>query len=108
MIYYIILIGMTLLGAVASFFLKKASGSESFIGMLTNINLYIGGILYLLSAIINIYILRFLEYSVVLPLTALTYIWTMIISYFLLKEKITKKKMAGVTLVILGAFLVAI
>lgn len=108
MIYYVILICMTLIGSVASLFLKKASQANGFIKMLLNVKLYIGGILYLASAVLNIYILRYLEYSVVLPLTAITYIWTMILSYMILKEKISIKKVSGVALIILGAVIVSI
>lgn len=107
-VYYFALIIMTMLGSVASFFLKKASGEESILLLLKNKNLYFGGILYFLSAVLNIWILRFLEYSVVLPLTSLTYIWTMMLSYFLLNEKITGKKVLGVTLVFVGTLCVAI
>lgn len=108
MIYYAVLLIMTLLGSVASLFLKKASGSESFLKMIFNINLYLGGGLYVLSAVLNIYVLRFLDYSVVLPLTAITYIWTMVLSYIILKEKITVKKMLGTVLIILGAVMISI
>ena len=76
--------------------------------MLVNLNIYIGGLLYLLSAVLNIWILRFLDYSVVLPLTSLTYIWTMIISYLILKEKITIKKILGVAFILVGAVIVSI
>ena len=101
-IYYIVLLVMTMLGAVASLFLKKASGSNSLIDMLKNINLYIGGFLYVSSAVLNIWLLKILDYSVILPLTSLTYIWTMIISYFILKEKITVKKVLGICLILIG------
>lgn len=107
-IYFVSLIFMTLLGSVASLFLKRASGSDGIIGLIKNANLYVGGFLYLASAVLNIWILRFLDYSVVLPLTSLTYIWTMILSYLILKEKITKKKMAGVVLILIGAICVSI
>lgn len=96
MICYIVLIIMTLIGSFASYFLKKASGTSNFIMMLRNINLYLGGFLYLFSAILNIYVLRYLDYSVVLPLTSITYIWTMFLSYKLLNEKISKNKLIGV------------
>ncbi len=99
---------MTILGSVASLFLKKASGSESFVIMLKNVNLYIGGFLYLMSAVLNIWILRYLDYSVVLPLTSFTYIWTMAISYMVLNEKITKKKISGVCLILIGAICVSL
>lgn len=107
-LYYIVLVVMTFLGSVASLFLKKASGSQGILAMLKNINLYLGGGLYLLSAVLNIYILRFLDYSVVLPLTSLTYIWTMFLSYMILKEKISAKKIAGVLLILAGAVCVSI
>lgn len=107
MIYFAILIFMTLCGAIASLFLKKASGSENILKMFLNINLYVGGGLYLISAVLNIFVLRFLDYSVVLPLTSITYIWTMVFSYLILKENITTKKVVGVVLILLGAVLVS-
>lgn len=108
MINYIFLIIMTLMGAFAALFLKKASNFKSIKSLVYDINFYIGGILYFLSALINIYVLRFLEYSIVLPLTSITYIWTMVISYYVFKEKISSKKIAGVGLIIFGAILIAI
>ncbi len=107
MIYYSILILMTLIGSVASLFLKKASGNGDVFALLKNKNLYFGGILYVLSAVLNIYVLNYLDYSVVLPLTSFTYVWTMIISKFMLDEKITKKKGIGVVLILVGAAFIA-
>ena len=106
-IYYIVLLIMTMFGSVASLFLKKASGLNSLIDMLKNINLYIGGFLYVSSAILNIWLLKILDYSVILPLTSLTYIWTMVLSYFILKEKITVKKIAGVCFILVGAIIIS-
>ena len=93
---------MTLAGSVAALFLKRASGAKSISFLLLNYNLYIGGILYVLSAGLNILILRELDYSIVLPLTSFTYIWTAIISQIVLKEKITVKKIIGLFLIVLG------
>lgn len=106
MIYYVILIGGTMLGAVASMFFKQASGKEEMIKALCDPRLYIGGFLYLASALVDIYVLRFLDYSAALPFTAVTYIWTMLLAYFFLKEKISKKKIWGVGMIVLGAVLV--
>lgn len=107
-IYFVVLLIMTLLGSVASLFLKKASGSDGIVGLLKNVNLFIGGFLYLISAVLNIWVLRYLDYSVVLPLTSLTYIWTLVLSYMILKEKITLKKIGGVVLILIGAICVSI
>lgn len=108
LIYYLILIIMTLIGAIASLYLKKASNSDGMLNAIKNINLYTGGMLYLIAAVLNIYILKFLDYSIVLPLTSVTYIWTMILSHFKLNEKISKTKIIGVILIIIGAILVSI
>lgn len=108
MIYMILVFVMTFIGAVASLFLKKASGSDNVIKLFINKNLYIGGALYVSSALLNIYVLKFLDYSVVLPLTSITYIWTMFFSYVILKEKITNKKIIGVIFILIGAICVAL
>lgn len=107
-LYFLCLLVMTLLGSVASLFLKKASGTDGIFAMIKNINLYIGGFLYLASAVMNIWVLHYLDYSVVLPLTSLTYIWTMILSYLVLREKISKKKIVGIILILIGAVLVSV
>lgn len=106
MIYYVILIGGTMLGALASMFFKQASEKEEIIKILWDKRLYIGGFLYLVSALVDIYVLRFLDYSAVLPFTAITYIWTLILAYVVLKEKISKKKIVGVGMIVLGAIFV--
>jgi drug/metabolite transporter (DMT)-like permease len=106
MAYFFLLVLMTMLGSVAALFLKKASVSVDLKGLIKNTNLYLGGILYVIAAIINVYILRFLEYSVVLPLTSLTYLWTIVLSHLILKEKITANKIIGVTGILIGAILI--
>ena len=105
---YALLIVMTLMGAVAALFLKKASGFKHITELIKNYNLYIGAGLYLLSAIINIIVLRYLNYSAVLPLTSITYVWTMVISYLFLKEKVGIKKLLGVSFIILGCICIVI
>ena len=101
--FVLLILMMTVFGSVASLFLKRAAVSANIIAMLKNYNLYFGGFLYLAAALLNVYVLRFMEYSVVLPLTSITYIWTMIFSYFVLKEKITSHKIVGVCLIVIGA-----
>lgn len=98
---------MTANGLLASLFLKRASGVDGIVSLLKNVNLYIGGGLYLLSAVINNIILKQLAYSSVLPLTSITYIWTMLLSCLILEEKITKRKGAGVVLIIIGAVIIS-
>lgn len=107
MMIYIYILIMTIIGSFAALFLKKASRSNNIRLLLMNINFYLGGGLYFISALINIYVLKYLPYSVVLPMTSITYIWTMIISYILLKEIITFKKVIGISFIIIGAVVLA-
>ena len=106
--HYIVLIIMTMLGSVASLYLKKASGTNCIFEMIKNKYLYIGGFLYFSSAVLNIWILRYLDYSVVLPLTSFTYIWTIGLSNMMLKDSITKKKVIGVVMILIGAICVSV
>lgn len=99
------ILAMTLLGAVASLFLKLASNSGSTVSLIQNIYFYIGGLLYFLSALLNIYLLKHIDYSILLPLTSITYIWTLVLSFAFLKEKISARLVLGITLVICGVTL---
>lgn len=105
---------MTIMGSVASLFLKQASGSlegENMaaiaLNMLKTPSLYMGGVLYLTASAINIYVLRVMDYSSVLPLSAFTYVWTMFLARIRFGEKLTVRKMIGVLLVVIGAVLVS-
>lgn len=99
----------TLSGAFGGYYFKKASNEKgSIIKILGNKYLYLGGILYVIGASLNIVLLKHLNYTVVLPLTSITYVWTMVISYFILGEKITFKKILGVILIVIGAIFLVI
>ena len=104
--YYIILLIMTIIGSYASLFLKKASGCTTLVLILKNKYIYIGAFLYLLSAVLNIYILKYLDYSIVLPLTSITYVWTLLISYKVLNESVTFKKILGIFFIVCGAIFI--
>lgn len=104
---FLLIILMSALGAFAGLFLKIASSNLEIKKLILNYNLYLGGILYLSAACINIYVLKYLDYSLVLPLTSITYVWTMFVSYFVLKERITVRKVMGVCLILLGTVTIA-
>jgi drug/metabolite transporter (DMT)-like permease len=97
-----VIVACTFLAALAAFFFKKGSSSASLREMLRTRALYCGAALYVAAAILNIIALKYMDYSVVLPLTSVTYIWTMLLSRRYLKERITLRKAAGVAAVIAG------
>ena len=101
---YLLLLAMTYLGAQASVFFKRLAGESNILGILSSPYLYLG--LYLIAALLNIYVLSLMEYSKVLPLTSLTYGWTMLLSYLVFKEKINIQKIVGLLFVIAGAIMI--
>lgn len=72
-----------------------------------NIWVVLGTVLYIVSAVMNIVLFKYLDYSIAFPMTSLTYAWTVIISYFIFKEKITIKKVLAIALIIIGVIMMA-
>ena len=107
--YLLMCLGMTIFGAFGGFFFKKAADTGgSVLKILFSPFLYVGGLLYVLGALLNILVLKKLDYTVVLPITAITYVWTLVISYLILKEKLTSRKIAGVLFIIVGALILGL
>lgn len=105
---FILCVVLTLFGALGGYFFKKASSTEKFLKIFINPFLYVGGISYLIGAIMNIIVLKKLDYVVALPLTSLTYVWSAILSYVLLKENITTNKKVGLFMIIIGTLILGI
>jgi len=105
--YSLLIIVMTLVASFASFFLKKSTNGGTIVSIILNKYLYIGGFLYVLAALFNIWILKRMLYSVVVPLGGICYIWTMLIVGFFLKEKIGLGKIIGVLLILSGVVCIA-
>lgn len=94
---------MTLCGALGALFFKRAAQkSRGFLALLAVPQLYIGGCFYAVGAGLNIVLLHVWEYSVVYPMTAITYVWTMVLSNRILGERLTRNKLLGVFLVLCG------
>ena len=98
------LIIMTIIGSFAGLFLKKISKKIIFF----DLNFYVGGFLYFLSALINIYLLKSYDYTLILPMTSLTYVWSLIIAKLFLNENINARKIIGMVLIVLGVVLLII
>ncbi|MFQ3545398.1 EamA family transporter [Halobacillus rhizosphaerae] len=103
--WLLVVLLFTLLGAIGGYFFKKATSHGIALNRYFITQLFIGGCFYGTGAILNIITLHYLPYTIVFPLTSITYIWTMVLSYFLLKEVITVKKVIGVLFIISGSFL---
>jgi len=105
---YVVLFGMTLVAAFASFFLKKSTKNGMIFSIISNKYLYIGGFMYIIGSPFNIWLLKRMPYSVLIPLGSICYIWTMLIARFFLKEKIGWGKIVGVLLILSGVVCIAV
>ncbi len=106
MIFFSCVLLMTLFGSLGALFFKR--GAERVTGLRSLVlspQLWLGGCFYLAGAAMNIALLRVRDYSVVYPLTSLTYVWSLALSAAVLHERVTVRKALGVAAVCAGVFL---
>ncbi len=100
---------MTLMGAVGGFCLKRAADvSDSLVHFVFNRWIWAGGFAYLACVAMNVYVLQVRDYTIVLPMTALTYGWTLCLAKWWLKERIRPLKWLGVGLICLGVSVIIV
>lgn len=104
---FLLIVIMTVFGSFGGYFFKKSTNEGTIKSIIKSKYLYLGCVIYVASAVLNILVLKFFPLSVVLPMTSITYIWSMIISRIVLKEKITKFKVIGITAIIIGVIFIA-
>lgn len=106
MIQYLFVLLMTLAGSLGAFFFKKSTdGLSGVFSLLRAPSFYLGGVLYCLGALMNVVLLRYMDYTILYPMGAVSYIWSLVISNRFLGERITKKKVFGVALICAGVVL---
>jgi drug/metabolite transporter (DMT)-like permease len=75
--------------------------------LLTNYHLIAGLVVYALSTVLYIYALNKENLSILYPIIATSYIWTLIFSKVFLKEPVGLTSWAGVFFILLGVALIA-
>jgi undecaprenyl phosphate-alpha-L-ara4N flippase subunit ArnE len=78
----------------------------SFIGLITNFQLIIGIIVYIIGAAIMIYALKQAELSSLYPFLSLSFIWVAFLSVFVLKESIFLLQGFGMLAILAGVYTV--
>lgn len=101
---YVLLVSSVLIASISQIILKKASMEEysSFIKEYLNLKVIVGYGLMVLSTILTIFAFKSLDYKNGPIIESIGYIMVMILSKIFLKEAITKKKVIGNSLIILG------
>lgn len=100
-----LLLVFTLMGSVGSFFFKRMSSTSAGLNRAFIFNFVVGCGFYGMGAILNIIALQYTPYTILFPLTSITYIWTFLLSAIWLQEKITVRKMIGLSFIVIGSFL---
>lgn len=97
----------SMLGAAGALFLKLGSDKLrfNFWSLLRNRFIYFGVFFYGISTLIFIPQLRYGELSILYPVASTTYIWVILLSNIVLKERIGKYKIAGICGIIIGIVL---
>lgn len=93
----LIVIFCSVLGAFGQIFFSKASQNLSlnFIELYRNYNFFIGLVLYGLSTIIYVYVLKYGEVTTLYPIISLSYIWVMLLGHLMLSESLNAYKIIG-------------
>ncbi len=113
-----VMIITTLMGATGSLFLKKGAAKfhidiragiiKLIMDTIKNWEIILGVSLYFISSILFLYLLKTEDLSLLYPITALSYVFVTILSIYVLKEKMNRYKLFGITLIILGVVLVTL
>jgi len=102
----------TLLGSIGGLLIKISSNKEnnanSFIAWVFSKEFILGTLFYVIAIIMNIILLKYIQYIVFIACLSLTYVWTLFLSNLFLKEKITTRKLLAISLIILGTIVVSI
>ncbi len=110
---YFLLVLTMIFSVMAQFFLKKgidsSSLSTSFMSLVKTIFspfVFIGFILYGLSAVTWLFVIKKIPLSTAYPSLALTYIAILVIGYLFFSEQITSLKIIGIICISFGVILI--
>jgi uncharacterized membrane protein len=98
----------TVIGSLGALSLKYASKrmEQGLMSLLKTPALYMGLLLYGVSALIFVFALKFGDLSLLYPIGALNYVWVTVLSMRFLKEKINDVAWFGMGLLVIGVVLI--
>lgn len=97
------------IGSIGQLEFKRGAGNLQFDIklLLTNYHLIIGVAVYAVSTVLYVYALNKGQLSILYPIIATSYIWTLLFSRIFLKEEISLTGWAGVFFILFGVTLIA-
>lgn len=106
-LYSIIYIFGVLISAIAQVLLKKSADEkkENIIKEYLNVKTIIAYTIFFSATLCTVFAYKYVPLSFGPILESLQYIFVAALGYFLLKEKIKKKKLIGLIIIIIGVFI---
>ena len=109
-VYIIIFLAASLISAFSQILLKIAAKQQyrSWIFEYLNVRVISAYVIFFLATLLTVYCYKVVPLSVGAMLEASGYVFVTILGRIMLGEKVSKQKMAGMALVILGVIVVAV
>lgn len=109
-IYALIYVAGVLISAFAQVLLKKSADTEkqSLIKEYLNVKTICSYLIFFIATVCSVFAYKYLPLSYGPILGTLEYIFVAVLSYIFLKEKIKKKKLIGLLIVLAGVFIYSI
>lgn len=107
----ILIIVMAISGSLGALFFKLATDrlpEGQILTLLRIPQLYIGLLFYAVNFITNIVLLWYMPFTIVYPITALSYICTLLISRIVLKEPINREKVLAIMSIAAGVVVLSL
>ena len=106
-----VLVGIgSFIGSFGAVFLKAGAVrlEKNFAALIANWRLIAGVLLFCLSSVFFVFGLKHGELSVLYPIVSLGYIWTLLWSRLFFGEQLTRSKIAGLALILIGVLFVGL
>ena len=108
--YLLIFIASVLISSLSQVVLKKSASKKypSIIAEYLNPQVIFAYALFFIATLVTVYAFRYIPLSFGPVLESLSYIFVGILSVYVLKEKVTKKGLVGMALIIIGVIVFAL
>jgi|GEM_PF-5258463 len=102
MIYLLVFL-LVVINATGHLLLKIGSKkNQSSILMFLNIQSLLGYSFFLISTLLTVYLLKYIDFKSMTLVVTLNYIATLVLARFILKEKLSMRKYTALAIIILG------
>ena len=108
--YSIVVVCAVFISSVSQIMLKRSALKEYKSKLFEYLNplVIIGYMLFFICTLVNVFALKYVPLSLMPILESSGYIFVTLLGYFILKEKIGKKKIIGMSVILIGIFIYAI